>query len=53
MLLGPPMTPTNVVGYFMIIGIILDFKVIIMGILLVKLELFYNIFTMVEKIFEF
>ena len=42
-------TPNNVVGYFMIffvfsfliMGIILDFKVIIMGILLVKLAISY------------
>ena len=55
-------TPNNSVGYFMIfvfcfsfliMGIILDFKVIIMGILLVKLALSYNIFTMVEENFVF
>ena len=38
---------------FLIMGIILDFKVIIMGILLVKLALSYNIFTMVEENFVF
>ena len=38
-----PKTPTNAVGYMIFVvfslGIMLDFKVIIMGILLVKLEL--------------
>ena len=50
--------PNNVVGYFydfcdffsfLIMGIILNFKVIIMGILLMKLALSYTIFTMVEE----
>ena len=38
---------------FLIMGIILNFKVTIMDILLVKLALSYNIFTRVEENFVF